>query len=93
MTPAEADLRAALARIGRWASGYSEGVFEGRRYGVTLSASEDGRRRWIFGEELGGTDRISANLYELSPARTVLRPCEMPAEKVVRFLLEFAPSP
>ena len=42
--------------------GYSESLFAGRRYGVTSTTSADGRRRWLFGEELGGPDRVSLNL-------------------------------
>ena len=38
----------------------------------------------IWAEELGGSDFISANYY---PALQLLKPCEMPREKVERFLL------
>ncbi|UJH69615.1 hypothetical protein [Ornithinimicrobium sp. INDO-MA30-4] len=43
----------------------------------------------MYAEELGGTDFISANLY-LGGTEEHLRPCEMPAAKVVAFLKGFA---
>jgi len=76
-----------LDRLAALPLGYSEGLFAGRRYGITLSASADGRRRWLFGEELGGADRISCNLYRPAGRAPLLRPCEMPAEKVIDFVL------
>lgn len=39
----------------------------------------------VYAEELGGRDVVSANLY-LTGDRPQLRPCEMPAEKVLDFL-------
>ena len=35
--------------------GYSEGVDEGRRFGVTVRRSGDGRRNSLFARELAGT--------------------------------------
>jgi hypothetical protein len=84
-----ADFRVALDLI---SEGYGEGSFDDRRYGVTLDASADRRRRWLYAEELGGTDRISFNLYALSEGRLVLRPCEMPDAKVIDFVLRFVPE-
>ena len=60
-----------------------------RRYGVTRTVSADGRIEKLFGEELGGTDIISANLY----LGDRFRPCEMPAEKVLAFLTWSTPLP
>ncbi len=31
-------------------------VFSGRPWGVTTKRSPDGRRIWLYGEELGGTE-------------------------------------
>ena len=45
----------------------------------------------IGAEELGGTDYISLNLYDLT-AGPGLYPCEMPAEKVIAFLRDFVPD-
>ena len=62
--------------------GWSEVRFNGRRYGVTRTVLTGGRIEKIYAEELGGNDRISANLY----AGDQFRPCEMPAAKVIAFL-------
>jgi hypothetical protein len=79
-----------LAKLDSLPPGYSEGLYGGRRYGITLSSSPDGRRRWLFGEELGGPDRVSCNVYLLEGGRVALRPCEMPAAKVIDFVLELS---
>jgi hypothetical protein len=84
-------LEAALARLAALPAGYSDGLYGGRRYGVTVRASEDGRRRSLYGEELGGRDHVSCNVYRLNGGSLALRPCEMPLGKVVHFLLEFSP--
>lgn len=86
------DLGGFLARLDRLPQGYGEGVYEGRRFGVTLTVSADKRRQWLYGEELGGRDRVSFNLY-LPSGRPALRPCEMPAEKVIDFVLNYQPDP
>ncbi|MGQ2971003.1 hypothetical protein [Brevundimonas sp.] len=81
---------AAFAKI---AEGYGEGVYEGRRYGVTVRRSGDGRRNSLFARELAGTDIVSFNLYRTASDRALLKPCEMSSEKVVAFVLEFRPNP
>ena len=45
--------------------GYSEGVYEGRRYSVSFRRSDNGRRNSLFARELAGTDITSFNLYRL----------------------------
>jgi hypothetical protein len=72
--------------------GYSEGVYRGRRYGVTINKSDDGRRWWLFGRDLGGTDIVSLNLYRPASGKIALRPCEMSAEKVAAFVRGYRPS-
>ncbi|CAN7556285.1 MULTISPECIES: hypothetical protein [Ensifer] len=69
--------------------GYVHGIFQGRRWSATVRRSADWRRVWRYGEELGGADVVSFNLYVLSDARTILRPCEMSSSKVVDFVLGF----
>lgn len=69
--------------------GYSEGIYDGRRYGVSLRRSDDGRRNSLFARELAGTGVVSFNLYRLGGGNTSLKPCEMPAEKVRDFVLRF----
>ena len=86
----QAGFDAAFAKL---ADGYSEGVYEGRRFGLTVRRSEDGRRNSLFARELGGTDIVSFNLYRTGSDRTLLKPCEMSSEKVVAFVLEFNPNP
>jgi hypothetical protein len=78
------EIAMALAKI---RSGYSEGIFAGRRYGVSLRRSEDGKRCSLFAQELGGRDLVSFNLYYLSSGEARLKPCEMSSEKVEAFVL------
>jgi hypothetical protein len=80
-----------LERLASIPVGYSEGVYEGRRWGVTSAVSADGRRRWLYGEELGGPGRVSFNLYRTA-AGLALRPCEMSAEWVTAFVLGYVPD-
>lgn len=63
------------------------GTFAGRRYRVTKSVYSSGRSQKLVAEELGGTDYISLNLYRLSDGTAILKPCEMPEDKVVEFVL------
>ena len=72
--------------------GYSQGLFEGRRYGTTLNRSADGKRIKLFAEELGGDDHISFNLYRLRDQGARLKPCEMPKAKVIAFVIGYAPE-
>jgi hypothetical protein len=85
------DLDAFARALDLLPEGFREGAFEGRRWGVTLNRSPDGRRRWLWGEELGGPGRVSANVYRLEEGLRLL-PCEMPAETVVAFVLGFRPD-
>lgn len=79
----------ALARL---PDGYVDGNFGGRPWGATVKRSRDGKRTWLYGEELGGTDVVSFNLYRLEGSKTVLKPCEMSSRKVIEFLLGFEPG-
>jgi hypothetical protein len=81
-----------LQRLQALPQGYGEGEFEGRRYGVTVNASADGRRWWVWAEDLGGADRVSANVYVLGDGRVLLKPCEMETSKVEDFLEGFRPG-
>jgi hypothetical protein len=67
--------------------GSFEGVYNSRRYGVTKTEGSKKRQAWLWAEERGGPDRISANLYRLKSGAQ-LKPCEMPAQKVLNFVLE-----
>lgn len=91
LPPAElSDFEHALAKL---SDGYSEGRFQGRPWGVTVKRSADGKRVWLYGEEFGGTDIVSFNLYVLSGASLALKPCEMSSSKVIDFVLGFMPAP
>lgn len=85
----QAGFDAAFAKL---ADGYSEGVYEGRRFGLTVRRSEDGRRNSLFARELAGTNIVSFNLYRTGSDQTLLKPCEMSAEKVLAFVLDFKPD-
>lgn len=68
-------------------SGYSKGVFVGARYGITVERLGDGRQVKLYAEELGGNNHISFNLYLPRSGKVLLKPCEMPANKVRDFVL------
>lgn len=76
----------------RHATGYSEGEFAGRKWGMTIKRSLDNRRIWLFAEDLAGSDIVSFNLYYLASGRPVLKPCEMSSGKVMDFVLNFHPD-
>ena len=68
------------------------GCYAGRRYRVTRSDFAKGASRKLVASELGGSDYISLNLYRLKTG-TRLRPCEMPAAKVIAFVQGLKPDP
>ncbi len=78
-----------LQALSRFPDGYIRGTFEGSVWGVTVRRSDDGRRIWLFAEDLAGTDIVSFNIYRLSSGAGVLKPCEMSSEKIVAFMLGF----
>lgn len=77
-------LRAVLERI---PEGYSEGHYLGRRYRLEKTLYAGGKGLKFFARELGGTDFVSLNLYQLASG-DVLKPCEMPEAKVREFLMK-----
>lgn len=87
MNPAD-DFTGALALI---PEGYSEGSFEAGRWGATVKRSSDGKRIWLYAEDLAGTDIVSFNLYLLTSGST-LKPCEMSSAKVIAFVLGYRPD-
>lgn len=66
------------------------GMAHRRRYVVTRQDFAGGSSRKLVAEELGGADYISLNLYRLTSGSR-LKPCEMPAEKVIAFVLDLQP--
>lgn len=65
--------------------GYSEVLYQGKKYSVTRKDFNNGKSTKVFAEELGGTDFISFNWY-LTQKGEQFKPCEMPKEKVIDFL-------
>lgn len=72
--------------------GWSVATHDGRRYGVTRTVRAGGRAVALYTEALDGSDVVSANAY-LTGAGEELRPCEMPAAKVLAFLERACPEP
>ena len=76
--------------------GYSTGVYNGVRYGITRAAFNMGRSQKVYAEELGGNSHISLNHYRTGRG-SLLKPCEMHEAVVVDFLrnvkLESRPAP
>ena len=81
-----AELQAFLAAFVALPLGTFTGFADGRRYSVTRQDLAAGKAQKLVARELGGNDYISLNLYRLASGAR-LKPCEMPAEKVVRFVL------
>ncbi len=65
--------------------GTHKGRFTGKRYVFSKTAFNTGKSWKLVAEELGGTDYISLNLYDLARGPR-LYPCEMPTEKVMAFV-------
>ena len=63
------------------------GTFQGKRYRITKTVMATGRSQKLEAEELGGNDYVSFNLYRLAGGTALLKPCEMPEDKVVDFVL------
>lgn len=77
----------ALARLRAWPLGTTTGRSGGRRYSVSKSVFAGGRSVKLVATELGGSDYISLNLYELTEGARLF-PCEMPVAKVIAFLAD-----
>ncbi|TCQ08741.1 hypothetical protein C8J34_103129 [Rhizobium sp. PP-F2F-G36] len=73
-------------------SGYIDGAFEGRPWGVTIRRSIDHRCVWLFARDLRGNDIVSFNLYRTASGGGVLKPCEMSSDKVTTFVIGFKPA-
>ena len=70
------------------ADGAYDVSFHKKRYLLRKQTHLKGRLIKLYAEELGGNDFISLNYYpEIKEG--LLKPCEMPVQKVVNFVLEF----
>jgi len=58
-----------------------------KRYLLRKETHLDGKLVKLYAEELGGNDFISLNYYPYLQ-NGLLKPCEMPREKVMQFILE-----
>ena len=65
--------------------GYSLATYRQRSYAITAHTYAGGRSRKVLARQLGGRDFISFNCYRTSTG-TRLKPCEMPAERVLEFI-------
>lgn len=77
--------------VDRVPEGWTPVRYDGRRYGLTRRTHAAGRSVSVLAEELGGPDRVSSNVYR-TDAGWLLKPCEMPAEKVLAFLRGWRPG-
>ena len=78
-----------LSKIKDFPLGYSEVFFENKKYGITRTDFNNGKSFKIYAEELGGKNFISLNYY-ITETSEKLKPCEMPAEKVIHFLNNYS---
>lgn len=65
--------------------GWSRVQIAGQVWGVTRITRAGGKVISFDAERLGDTEQLGANVWITSEG-TVLRPCEVPEEKVMRFL-------
>lgn len=68
--------------------GYSEVVYQNKKYSLTRRNFNDGKSTKVFAQELGGKDFISFNWYWTAKGEQ-LKPCEMPTQKVLDFLKNY----
>jgi peptide-methionine (S)-S-oxide reductase len=74
-----------LESIQKISEGYSEGIYNHKKYSITKQIFNKGKSFKIFGKELKGKDFISLNYY-ITSKNELLKPCEMPKEKVIDFI-------
>ena len=74
-----------LEKIQNLPIGYSEVIYNIKKYGVTRTDFNNGKSIKVYAEDLGGTDIISLNYY-ITNKKELLKPCEMPEFKVIEFL-------
>lgn len=82
-----AELQAFLAAFDALPPGAFTGFANGRKYQVIRQDLAAGKAQKLVAHELGGSDYISLNIYRLASGAR-LKPCEMPAETVIRFVLD-----
>jgi len=65
--------------------GYSEVLYQQKKYGITRTDFNSGKSIKVFAKELGGNNFISMNYY-ITRTSERLKPCEMPNQKVIHFM-------
>ncbi|TDE14226.1 hypothetical protein [Jiangella asiatica] len=65
--------------------GWSRAEVDGQAWGVRRVTRAGGKVISLNAERLGDTEQLGANVWITSDG-PVLRPCEVPADKVMRFL-------
>jgi hypothetical protein len=73
------------------AVGRHKGQLNGKRYVFSKSTYTTGESWKLVAKELGSTDYISLNLYDLASGPR-LCPWEMPADKVIAFVCGLIPE-
>ncbi|PHI19270.1 peptide methionine sulfoxide reductase [Lewinellaceae bacterium SD302] len=77
-----------LLRLDELTDGYSVVLYGNKKWGATKTTFTGGRSTKFYAEALDGSDFISLNLYRTRNGPK-LKPCEMPAEKVIDFLKNY----
>ena len=72
-------------RLRAFPDGAYEVFYDGRRYLMRKETLLGGKLIKLYAEALGGNDFVSLNYYETA-AKPLLKPCEMPADKVIAFI-------
>ncbi len=80
-----------VAKFRTFAPGSFTGQADGKSYVVSVSTFSNARAVKLVADERGGSDYISLNIYDLSTGPR-LYPCEMPAQKVIRFIRSLVPD-
>lgn len=78
----------AFQRIETLDSGHHNVRYKGERWGLSVKRYSNGHAVKVYAESLAGSDFISGNLYLVDDIWS-LKPCEMPREKVMSFILGF----
>jgi hypothetical protein len=65
--------------------GWSRTEIDGRSWAVTRTTRAQGKVFSVEAEQLGTAEQLGANVWVTSHG-TILRPCEVPEEKVIEFL-------
>ncbi len=79
-----------LSRIISLPIGYSEVLYIGKKYGVSLMEFNGGKSFKFYAKAHNGGDVVSFNLYLLRGS-AALKPCEMSGARVLEFINTMIP--